>query len=245
MAYVNAWPLTHGLDRDSRVDLTCARPSEIANGLMESRFDAGLVPVAALLAQPALEVIPGCAIGAFGRVDSVVLTLRTSPHLIRRLALDPASRTSQLLAQVVLAERFGVRPEVEECPPDRASRDSRFDASLVIGDDALREVVAGVPHLDLAECWSELHGLPFVFAVWAARPGVLAEFPDLVPALLEARDLGQGARAELAHRAAREVGLSAEIWRVYLERRIRYGLGLLEQQGLRRFLDLAASRLTR
>ena len=49
------------------------------------------------------------------------------------------------------------------------------DAALLIGDPALRidPAAYGVEKIDLGEAWRTLTGLPFVYAAWTGRPGVL------------------------------------------------------------------------
>jgi len=48
------------------------------------------------------------------------------------------------------------------------------DAALIIGDNALfQPLESAVRKVDLGEAWTTLTGLPFVYAFWAGRPGVL------------------------------------------------------------------------
>ena len=77
-----------------------------------------------------------------------------------------------MLVQLLLAERFGVRPEVAPFRPDLAAMLATADAALLIGDPALRVDRRGLHVVDLAAEWRALTGLPFVFAVWAVAPGV-------------------------------------------------------------------------
>ena len=59
------------------------------------------------------------------------------------------------------------------------------DAALIIGDPALHIDPAALPwHVyDLGAEWVEMTGLPMVFAVWAARKGVVT--PEVVAAFQE------------------------------------------------------------
>ena len=54
------------------------------------------------------------------------------------VALTDTSRTSQVLARILLAKHWGVQPDYVEMPPDLASMLREADAALLIGDDALR-----------------------------------------------------------------------------------------------------------
>ena len=64
------------------------------------------------------------------------------------------------------------------------------DAALIIGDNALflDHDALGLEKIDLGEAWVGMTGLPFVYAFWAGRPGILAA-GDMA-ALQQARDRG-------------------------------------------------------
>jgi chorismate dehydratase len=114
----------------------------------------------------------------------------------------------------------------------------RCDAALVIGDPALfyDHAASGAIKTDLGQAWTAWTGLPFVWAFWAGRPGVLPS--EAVPALLDARDHGVAASDQIA-----EVYCGperAELGRAYLRENISYVLGEREQAGLRRYYELAA-----
>ena len=50
-----------------------------------------------------------------------------------------------LLAQLLLAERHGVRPDYFRCPPDLTQMLLEADAAVLIGDAALRATLRGAP----------------------------------------------------------------------------------------------------
>jgi chorismate dehydratase len=122
------------------------------------------------------------------------------------------------------------------------------DAVLVIGDAALLLAASGryPVETDLGTEWKEWTGLPFVFAVWAARrqtDGAVAQ--AIHQSLLVSRDWGLAHLDELAESAARATGLDASLCRHYfddLDYRLSYRhlAGLtdffrrLAQDGLRR-----------
>ena len=67
-----------------------------------------------------------------------------------RVALGSTSRTSVRLAQLLLAERYGVRPDYYTCPPDLGLMMQEADAAVLIGDAALRAYLHDGPRLGLA-----------------------------------------------------------------------------------------------
>jgi predicted solute-binding protein len=111
------------------------------------------------------------------------------------------------------------------------------DAALLIGDPALflDHEALGATKVDLGEEWNAMTGLPFTWAFWAGRPGVLT--PEAMGALLEARDGGVAASDEIA--AAYCGPEQAARAQAYLRDNIRYTLGEREEEGLRMYYDLA------
>jgi chorismate dehydratase len=90
---------------------------------------------------------------------------------------------------------------------------------------------------DMGERWKDLTGLPFVFAMWIARPNV--DLQGLDEALAAARDEGVGRLAEIAHVDAPAVGLPEAKCLAYLRDHIHYHLAGRRRQGLERFYALA------
>ena len=117
---------------------------------------------------------------------------------VRRLALDTSSRTSAALCRILCAKLWGIAPEFVPAAPELAGMLGVADAALVIGDPALRidPAAHGVEKIDLGEAWRTLTGLPFVYAAWTGRPGVLG--PRHLAALAAARDAGLAAREAIA-----------------------------------------------
>jgi chorismate dehydratase len=142
------------------------------------------------------------------------------------------------LAQILLRERFGLRSRLLPLPLDTAPPDCPADAVLVIGDRGMfppREELAFT--WDLGQEWSCWTGLPFVFALWAARPHTEAERID--GALAAARDEGVMCLAEIARLAAPEVGLPEAVCLSYLRDNLQFHLGAREREGMERFFELA------
>ena len=255
VSFFNAWPLVHPLTRQDLpaaprfldadgqplFELTTALPSECARQLEEGLCDVGLVPVAAYAAHPEWEVVPEVGIGCRGPVQSVVLVADCPLEQIGRVHLDAASRSSAVLVRLLLAAR-GVHPEFVTAPHrEGLARVRGRDAALIIGDAALG--LTGPRVHDLGNLWQATTGLPFVFAFWAARPGLLT--PAHVAALQEARAYGLKHAEDLARAyretrlASGEPTLSENTYANYLRRTIRYSLSTKEREGLVEFLTRA------
>jgi len=238
--FLNARPLAWGLKHAEWCDVRFDVPSECARLLHGGHIDVGLVPAIELLRGDApFEVVPGLAIACRGPVASVALFSRRPVSAIRTIALDTSSRSSAGLLRILCARHFGITPTFVDQPPDLEAMLANADAALLIGDPALdaswRELDAD--KIDLGEAWLAMTGLPFVFAVWAARPGSLTG--QVVTGLHEAYASGRDAIDLIAREYAggdrdREAAAAH-----YLREHIRYDLDGDAQQGLTRYLALA------
>ena len=243
VAYLNAFPLTRHLRAAENLCVETVPPSLVAQELENGHFDVGLVPVVQLVRQPELQVVSDFGIAADGPVDSVLLRLHRDPGDLRKVALDPHSRTSQMLTRIVLEERYDVSPEYYEAAPQAASTSSDADASLIIGDPALRLFHEGCArHLDLSTEWVAMTGLPFVFAVWAARPDVCERCPGIEQQLNDAALLGLADREAIVTEQETDAVLGSDVLLEYLNDRIRYRLGPSQREGLDLFLQKVAVR---
>jgi cyclic dehypoxanthinyl futalosine synthase len=243
VGYLNARPLYEGLDREpasSRIRLDCALPSEVARRVAEDEADLALMPVAAAATIGDLRLVRGCAIGARGAVRSVVLVGERPIEELEEIAVDLSSRTSVVLARLLLrARRKGSEPRLVGLGPREAvAHVGQRRGALVIGDPAL-EIEGRFPHvLDLGTTWKQLTGLPFVFAAWCGRPGALS--PEDERLLERAKIAGLERRHAIAAEHAARTGLPVASLRTYLDDAIHYELGDDERRGLERFYDDAA-----
>jgi chorismate dehydratase len=237
--YLNARPLVHGLE--TRGDLFALRfdpPSRCAVLLHENAIDVGMIPAIEYCRGPEYRIVPGMAIISEGPVASVALFTRKPLPEIRTIAADTSSRSSVALLGVLCAERFGIAPEFRPMAPDADAMLAACDAALIIGDPALyldpRE--KQVAKIDLGEHWTAMTGLPFVWAFWAGRPGVMSA--PALRALEDARNAGVLAADEIATAYCGEA--RAALGRAYLRDNIKYVMGERETAGVRRYYELAA-----
>lgn len=239
--YLNTLPLVWGMLHGGQrglFHLDFVTPAECADLLEAGRADIGIVPVVEV-PRLGLEVVPGACIASFGPVRSILLVSRRPWAEIRTLAADVGSRTSTVLARLILAQRFGVEPQLVPMAPDLPVMLAQADAALLIGDAALKvnpESYAGGV-LDLGEEWTKWTGKPMVFAVWAARPGLTL---DGIPEIFKASaSYGADRIDEIVRREARRRGIAEDLARTYLTKHIRYRFGENEREGLGLFLDFA------
>jgi chorismate dehydratase len=239
--YLNVRPLVAGLEEDAAFSLRFDPPSTCAALLHEGAVDLGMIPTIAYQHHAGYRVVPGAAIGSDGPVASVALFTRVPLSRIRRVSADISSNTSVALLRVLCAERFHISPELVPAAPDLAEMTRNADAALLIGDPALfaDHAASGLEKIDLGEHWTDMTGLPFVWAFWAGRDGAIDEAG--VARLQRARKEGEADADRIAdHYAAQYAerkGVSADpaLARRYLRENIRYDLAERELAALDRF----------
>jgi predicted solute-binding protein len=246
VSYLNTVPLVWGLQhapdpvlRDT-FDLRFALPSACADQLAAGQADIGIVPVIEM-ARQGLDYFPGTGIACHGPVRSILLISKVALKEIRTLATDSGSRTSMMLAQVILAEKFGVRPQVFSHPANLAEMLEKADAALLIGDAALRVDPATMPFetLDLGAEWVAMTGLPMVFAVWAGRKEIIREPYGRI--FLESCRYGLSHMEDMVEAEAPARQFGADLVREYLTRHIVFELGEKDYQGMRLYIRHALS----
>jgi chorismate dehydratase len=207
--------------------------------LHEGAIDVGMIPsIEFQRGVTPYRIVPGMGIVSEGPVASVALFSARPIAAIRSIAVDTSSRTSTGLLRVLCREKFGIEPEFVPLPPAIGPMIQRCDAALVIGDPALYldHRAAGLAKIDLGEQWTSLTGLPFVWAFWAGRPGVLSA--AALAALVEARDVGVAASDAIADEYCGPE--RAALGRAYLRDNIQYVLDERAASGLAQYYELAA-----
>ena len=244
VSYLNTVPLVWGLERSpdaglrEMFDLSYALPSECSDRLAAGTADIGILPVIEMARQK-LEYFRGTGIACHGPVRSILLISKVPLRQIRTLSTDAGSRSSVMLARVILAEKYGVEPRLQPHPADLAAMLGEADAALVIGDPALRLDPAKLPFetLDLGGEWNAMTGLPMVFAVWAGRKEAM--FDRYQRAFTASCRYGIEHAAEIAREQPAARGIDEALAHTYLTRHIVYELGERDYEGMRLYLDSA------
>jgi cyclic dehypoxanthinyl futalosine synthase len=241
VSFLNARPITWGLERglaDDAIDLSFDLPARCAERLERGEVDLGLIPTAAYATMPGeLRIVPGIAIAGLGPVQTVLLVGEVPWTEMKEIALDGASRSSAMLLRLLTRER-GLAPRFRE-----VSHDAVLDAAsgttgaLVIGDAGFAAAGRFAHVVDLGAAWRELTGLPFVYAVWAGRPGAIGAAE--VALLQQSLSQGLADRPAIARAHAEAQGGDPAVYAHYLTHSIRYGLGAEELSGLGAFFERA------
>ncbi len=151
------------LFRYSGLNAIPVSPVESIRMLLSDNADFAFVPIVyASLYSDRIQVIPTHAIYSDGEVLSV--------RIFRGFGRNYASVTDSVVSVKIAELLLGVKFEKIEDPWIGLRR---YRGVLVIGDDALKMVDLGVPHMaDIGKLWRYTVGKPLVYAVLACRRGV-------------------------------------------------------------------------
>ncbi len=235
VSYLNTIPFIYGIRHagNLRAELLLAPPSECLKNYETGAADLALVPAAAVPSLKTTEVVTDYCIGAVGSVRTVVVASNDPIGEVRRIFLDPHSRTSVQLAGYLAANRWKIAPEwysLEDYGQLAHARPG--DAFLLIGDKVFDWEEKFRYVYDLADEWRAATGLPFAFAVWVARKGTPYE---AIEALQHALTFG----VEHTYEAILEGGFDRKPYDAYtyLTRNIDYIFDNQKHSALRKFWD--------
>jgi len=243
VAYLNTRPLVLGMEQGlgaDRIELSYAVPSRLADQMTDGELDIALLPVIELARIPDLELLPGLGIATKGPCRSVLLVSRVPVDRVRRVVLDPESRTSNALIRVLFGEVWRRTPEfVPTSGTDLEEQLAMADAAVRIGDKALFEPLPDGCHVyDLGAEWTRATNLPFVFAAWIARRGTVDR--ETYRILHESHRVGRRSIDLIAEDYSFAGRRDPELARRYLNEHILSRLGGPEVRAIKTFLELAA-----
>ena len=233
------WGMLHGAERGV-FDLSFRVPSACAEEVSAGNADIGIIP-SIELNRHEYGRVHGLGIACRGAVRSILLISKTPFPKIATLAADTSSRTSVMLAQIILARRYGAEPRVIGHRPQLQQMLAAADAALIIGDPALHidPATAGPHVLDLGAEWHDMTRLPMVFAIWAGTRSVIT--PEVQSIFHASYGFGRDHIEDIIRAEADPRGIPRELARQYLRNHIVSELGPAEYQGLELFLEYARS----
>jgi chorismate dehydratase len=226
--WINCYPIYTAIDRGIvpvEADVITGTAADLNDLLAAGELDVSAVSAVEYARnQAAYHLLPDLAVSCDGPVRSVALFSRRPVHELDGATVlrTASSRTSVLLLELLCRHRWRVRPKFATVRAESTDLEAlaRFphDAVLVIGDAALvLAAEARYPYMtDLGLAWKEWTGLPFVFAVWAARREAdRVRVQGIHRALLAARQWGLEHLSDLAGAAAVATGIARPVIEEY------------------------------
>jgi chorismate dehydratase len=239
VSYLNSAPLVYGI-RHSRELKDCSVSLDVpaigAAKLASGEADIALVPVGAFIVPSEVQWVGNYCIGVEGPVRTVCLFSEVPLKKIRKVWLDPHSRTSVRLIRILAREHWKLQWEYY-------AASEGFEYDTIKGDQAavcIGDKVFGIENryrycYDLAQEWIRFTGLPFVFAAWALKKPI---DPDIIKTLDEAQEAGIKAIPDVARDWSFKINLPESEIREYLTRNISYSFTTEKKQGMDRFFSL-------
>ncbi|MEP7175926.1 MAG: menaquinone biosynthesis protein [Gemmatimonadales bacterium] len=250
--WINCYPVYGAIDRgvvSVPAELVTGTASELNDLLAAGELQVSVVSAVEYARNAAgYHLLPDLAITCDGPVHSVALFSRRPVAALDGCTVlrTASSRTSVLLLDLLARHRWGVRPHYATARAEAADLSALaglpHEAVLVIGDAALLLAAeARYPvRVDLGAEWKAWTGLPFVFAVWAARRDAPAgAVQDIHRSLLASRAWGLAHLDELARDAALATGVREVACREYLGD-LDYALSYRHLSGLTDFFGRLA-----
>ena len=255
IGYINCAPVYGAIDRGIVAlppggELVTGTPAELNDLLVAGELDVSVISAIEYARHAKdLVLLPELAISCDGPVRSVALFSKRPVGKLDgwTVLLSASSRTSVALLELLCRDVWRIKPRFAEARAEAQDLDALaalpHEAVLVIGDAALALAARGAyPHrCDLGEEWKRWTGLPFVFAVWAARR---VASPAAVrwghETLLRSRAWGLAHLDELARDAARATRLPLATCVEYLSG-LDYGFAHKHVAGLTDFLRRAGA----
>lgn len=245
MPYLNSVPFYSNYDTGLfDLKLVPLVPKMFGEFAREGNVDAGPMSLLDYVANQDQFEMLDYGVAVKGKAYSVLLY---SHHQWKDLSgktigITAESTTSVELLRVLLEKKYGVKNvRFERLHLTSGQNDyNKYDAVLLIGDEALRRWKVGLSTFlnvyDLAEEWYDWKKQPFVFAVWAVRTSLPhARKEAIMNALENSIGKSKGQYDKLGREHAKRLGLTKEDLLMYLNA-FTYRLGLSEKSAMDEFL---------
>lgn len=228
--YGYARPLWLGLRSRPEFSFVEDVPAQLAIKLRGRALTAALLsPIDYARDYAMYRIAPGAGISSNRHSRTVLLYFNKGLKEVRTIAASPASSSEIVLAEIIFAEVFNLRPAIVPMYGSCNEMLQKADAALVIDSESL---LAGedVEALDLVDEWSDISGLPYVHHIWVCREGDLATG--------EMRLLAEGARQWKTRLDEVRENRDKEAIEAYFER-FSFALANDALDGLMEFLRMA------
>jgi aminodeoxyfutalosine synthase len=242
--YLNSVPFYANFDRRHYRILPVA-PRRMGILSRKGQIDAGLFSLMDYFEQQEQLDLMGWCIATRDQVKSVMLFSNEGWLDLngKTIGITDDTATSVKLLKVLLEKKYGVTARFERLHAG-VNDYSKYDAVLLIGDEALKGNTSGLDGFelvfDLAREWYEWQKLPFVFAVWAMKKSLPDEAQQELKTLIaHSLEKSAGDLVAAAGLHGKLTGLTDEETHEYLAG-FNYHLGDREREGMMMFRRLVS-----
>lgn len=236
------------------IDIVSDTPDQLASMLNRGELDISAISlVDYMLSESELLLLPDIGIGSDGPILSCNIVSQSNLAQLdgRVVSICSTSRTTALLAKLLLEEKYGVSPIYVNRPPVLNQMLEGADAAVIIGDAALRAKFQDAPQrglqvFDTGEMWHDWTGLPMVFSVWVVRRSYALTHPELVRSihadLICKMKEAKNCPDMMVNDAVSKSNFDATIIKNYFQL-LNFSLGERQLMGMNEFCRRVASRL--
>ncbi len=182
VSYLNTLPFVHGINMMQKqqtkwnIETVHAYPSKCTELFIQNKIDLGIIPVGALPQLNDYHIVSDFCLGARQEVDSVLLLSHKPIKKIKTILLDYQSNSSVLMTKILSRHFWKINPVWVEAENGFENKITGNTAGVVIGDRTFTLKNQFPFVYDLATEWYRFQKLPFVFALWVAKPGLSEQF---------------------------------------------------------------------
>ncbi|MCP4707311.1 MAG: menaquinone biosynthesis protein [Planctomycetes bacterium] len=234
VSYFNTRPLIHNLDQNPLINLKVAPPAQLAQTINKGLAHAALIPsIDYQLSQRQWIILPVAAIGTRREVLTVRIFSCLPIDQIQILYCDTESHTSVALVQIIWHLMFNKKLTIKPL----TTESSALPAVLLIGDKVIPHLNHWPYEFDLGHAWTEITGLPFVFAFWAAPAD--QKLDELIEILKNSYQQGVAHIEQIVDKYAAQHGLQPELAHKYLTENLCFEFNQPQKLALEKFYQLA------
>lgn len=195
ISYTNILPMFFYVDRDKLEKMGCefipAIPSELNLGMAEGKIDVGGISSFSYGEHiHDYELLPDLSVSSPKAVGSIFLFSKYPINELegKKIALTSSSATSVNLLKIILGSFYHQNVSYSTESPEYEEMMTRYDAALLIGDDAILAKRNGDQHsyvYDLGEIWNFETGYPMTYAVFAVRKDAARHYHDTLKEVMD------------------------------------------------------------
>ncbi len=241
--FVSARPLIFGMTRRQapEVSLVYHEPGQLSDSLRREDLDAALVPTIEYLRGVGRYFLDGPALVARPSAGSLLLLARVGVESLCRVAVSEFCRSPVGVSRIVLAEKYGVTPDLCVCKNMQGDWREHYDGILLAGDMGLKFLAErpdpAITVVDIAADWYEMTSLPLVTSMWVYNDKSLRG--QLTKTMVLSRNLGLQNISHLADGISMTSQYTGELIYDYLSNCWEYQLTAEAMEGLKVFDDYA------
>lgn len=253
--YINCLPVYYAIENGHvpvAVKMVKGPPTKLNQMFIEGHLD--ITPISSIEYARHSDItiiLPNLSIGADGDVESILLFSKVPVTELDGLevCLPSSSATSVALLKILFEHYYQIQVKYSVQKPDLRQMLKKFDAALLIGDDAMLARAGNLNWgrkslfvTDVGRAWKEFTGLQMVYALWVIHKNFVEDHPEDIEAIhnafIEAKKYGFANVPALVARAAERTSLPLKVLQDYFKT-IQYDFGEAEQKAILTYYDYA------